>query len=248
MYKIFCRNDSKYHSLNWKDVSVTNVDIFEKKQFSLQFLYSLLQVYIVHRVSIIFHVNVFLVSVCTRGFGYLLCWPRGRGIELVCTRRFSFHELCNFLLFNFLIFISFWKTCFFTHDNYPHPRTTTFSYTPFILKTMDSTWANQSKKRPGESGQAYCSYCSRDTLIRYGGTHLLFVEESTLASEFCICNKGNPFLRGNPAYVMKGIHQNRVKWPSITTILVYSLTKLDRCFMNSSCRLEREDKCPKPPR
>ena len=32
-----CCNDSKYHSFNWKDVSVTNVDFFEKKQFSLQF-------------------------------------------------------------------------------------------------------------------------------------------------------------------------------------------------------------------
>ena len=42
-----CCNDSTYHSLNWKDVSVTNVDIFEKKQFSLQFFYSLLQVNIV---------------------------------------------------------------------------------------------------------------------------------------------------------------------------------------------------------
>ena len=98
-----CCNDSKYHSLNWKDVSVTNVDIFEKKQFSLQFLYSLLQVYIVHRVSFIFHLNVFLVSVFTWGFGYFLCWPRGRGIGLVCTLRFSFHEFYNFLLFNFLI-------------------------------------------------------------------------------------------------------------------------------------------------
>ena len=68
-----CCNDSKYHSLNGKDVSITNVDIFEKKQFSLQFFYSLLQVYIVHRVSFIFHLNVFLVSVCARGFGYLLC-------------------------------------------------------------------------------------------------------------------------------------------------------------------------------
>ena len=116
-----CCNDSKYHSLNWKDVSVTNVDIFEKKQFSLQFLYSLLQVYIVHRVSFIFHLNVFLVSVCARGFGYLLCWPRGRGIGLVYTRRFSFHEFCNFLLFNFLIFI-FLEDFFFTHDNYPHPH------------------------------------------------------------------------------------------------------------------------------
>ena len=142
----FCCNDSKYHSLNWKDVSVTNAGIFEKKQFSLQFFYSLLQVYIVHRVSFIFHLNVFLVSVCTRGFAYLLCWPRGRGIGLVCTRRFSFHEFYNFLLFNFLIFIFFWKTFFnprhlrtltptnHTHDPRPttsthYPRPSTFIYT-----------------------------------------------------------------------------------------------------------------------
>ena len=32
-----CCNDSKYHSFNWKNVSVTNVDFFEKKQFSVQF-------------------------------------------------------------------------------------------------------------------------------------------------------------------------------------------------------------------
>ena len=32
-----CCNDSKYHSFNWKDFSVTNVEFFEKKQFSLQF-------------------------------------------------------------------------------------------------------------------------------------------------------------------------------------------------------------------
>ena len=54
-----CSNDSKYHSLKWKDVSVTNVDIFEKEQFSLQFFYSLLQVYIVYKVSFIFHLNAF---------------------------------------------------------------------------------------------------------------------------------------------------------------------------------------------
>ena len=35
-----CCNDSKYHSLNWKEISVTNnVDIFEKKPFSLPFFY-----------------------------------------------------------------------------------------------------------------------------------------------------------------------------------------------------------------
>ena len=55
--KNVCCNDSKYYSLNWKDVSVTNVDIFEKEQFSLQFFYSQLQVYIVYRVSFIFHLR-----------------------------------------------------------------------------------------------------------------------------------------------------------------------------------------------
>ena len=39
-----CCNDSEYHSLKWKDVSVMNVDTFEKKQFSLQFFFSLIQV------------------------------------------------------------------------------------------------------------------------------------------------------------------------------------------------------------
>ena len=34
-----------------ENVSVTNIDTFEKKQFSLQFFFSLLQVYIVYRVS-----------------------------------------------------------------------------------------------------------------------------------------------------------------------------------------------------
>ena len=121
-------------------------------------MYSLLQVYgIVHRVSFIFHLNVFLLSVCARGFGYLLCWPRGRRIGLVCTRRFSFCEFYNFLLSNFLIFIFFWKTFFLpttiththththdprptTHDPRPtthDPRPTTFSYT---LRITTQIW------------------------------------------------------------------------------------------------------------
>ena len=72
----------------------------------------------------IFHLNAFLVPVCTRRFAYLFCWPRGRGIALVCTRRFSFHEFYNFLLFNFLIFI-FLEDIFlpttFTHTHDPRP-------------------------------------------------------------------------------------------------------------------------------
>ena len=74
-----------------------NVDIFEKKQFSLLFS-------IVYRVSFISHLHAFLVSVCTKGFPYLLCRPRGRGLGLlVCKRRFSFREIYNFLLFNFFL-------------------------------------------------------------------------------------------------------------------------------------------------
>ena len=119
-FVLFCCNDSQYHSLNWQDVSVTNVDISVKKQFSFQFFSSLLQVYIVYRVSFIFHLNPFLKPVCTRRFAHLLCWPRGRGIGLVCTRRFSFHEFYNFLLFNFVIFIIFFGRLFFTHDICPH--------------------------------------------------------------------------------------------------------------------------------
>ena len=85
-------------------------------------MYSLLQVYgRVHKVSFIFHLSVFLLSVCARAFGYLLCWPRGGGIGLVCTRRFSFHEFYNFLLLNFLILIFFGRL-FFYPQPHPHPR------------------------------------------------------------------------------------------------------------------------------
>ena len=59
VYKIFAVAILKYHSLNWKDVSVTNVDIFEKKQFSLQFFFSLAQVYVAYRVLIFFRLNAF---------------------------------------------------------------------------------------------------------------------------------------------------------------------------------------------
>ena len=37
---LYC-NDCEYHSLNWKDVSVKNIDIFENKPFSLHFFFSL---------------------------------------------------------------------------------------------------------------------------------------------------------------------------------------------------------------
>ena len=46
----------------------------KKKQFSLQFFFSLLQVNIVYSVSLIFRLNAFLVSICTyKGFAYFLC-------------------------------------------------------------------------------------------------------------------------------------------------------------------------------
>ena len=36
-----CYNDCEYRFLNWKNVSVKNIDIFEKKPFSLHFFFSL---------------------------------------------------------------------------------------------------------------------------------------------------------------------------------------------------------------
>ena len=59
-----------------------------------------------------------------------LCLPRGRGRGLVCTRRFSFREFYNFLLFNFLIVIFlepfFFPTTFtYSNDPHPYPRPTT---------------------------------------------------------------------------------------------------------------------------
>ena len=69
-----CCNDSEHHSLNWKNVSVRNVEIVEKKQFSLQFSFSLLLVNIVYRGSFIFRLNAFLEAISIyKEFAYLLC-------------------------------------------------------------------------------------------------------------------------------------------------------------------------------
>ena len=98
---------------------------FLEKAVQSPVFYSLLQVYVVYRVSFI------LVSVCTKGFAYLLCWPRERG---VCTRRFSCHEFYSFFPFNFnFIFLEY----FFTHDIYrhPHPRLTPTTHDPRPLPT-----------------------------------------------------------------------------------------------------------------
>ena len=49
---------------------------------------------------------------------------------------------------------------------------------------IDSTWTNKGGYRPGKFGPAYCSYCSRVTLISkpihfiiYGGRHLISMRE-----------------------------------------------------------------------
>ena len=84
------------------------------------------------------------MSVCTKGFAYLLCWPRGRGIGLLVmnTEILRFMNFYNFLLFNFLILIFFFwrKNYFLTHDiqfththdqhSHPHPRPTTSTHYP----------------------------------------------------------------------------------------------------------------------
>ena len=89
------------------------------------------------------------MSVCAKGFAYLLCWPRGRGVGLASTRRFSFHEFYNFLPFDFLILIFFfWKTIFlpttFTHTHDPRPLPTT--HDPRHLATLvHGTWSRISQ-------------------------------------------------------------------------------------------------------
>ena len=80
------------------------------------------------------------MSVCTEGFAYLLCWTRGRGVGLACTRRFSFHEFYNFLPFDFLILIFFWKRFFlpttFTHTHTHDPRPLPTTHDPRHLATL----------------------------------------------------------------------------------------------------------------
>ena len=81
-----------------------------------------------------------------KGFAYLFCWPRGRGIGLVCTRRFSFHEFYNFLLFNFLIFIFFGRPFFlpttFTHTHTHDPRPLPTTHDPRHLATLSLQASN----------------------------------------------------------------------------------------------------------
>ena len=59
VYKIFAVTILKYYLLKRKDVSVKNVDIFEKEAVQSPVFSSLLQVYTVHKVSDIFRINAF---------------------------------------------------------------------------------------------------------------------------------------------------------------------------------------------
>ena len=128
VYKIFAVTiDSKYH---FGRLGHECWHLWEKTVQS-SFSMACFRCYIVYRVSFIFHLNAFLVPFCIRGFAYLFSadrWPRRRGIGLVCTQRFSFHEFYNFLLFNFYFF----RRLFFTHYIYPHPhpRPTTSTHYP----------------------------------------------------------------------------------------------------------------------
>ena len=56
-------------------------------------------------------------------------------LGLACTWRFPFHEFYNFLPFNFLIFIIFWKTFFFYPRHLPTPTPTTHTHHPRPLPT-----------------------------------------------------------------------------------------------------------------
>ena len=93
-----------------------------------------------------------------------LCLPRGKGRGLVCTRKFSFREFYNFLLFYFLIVI-FLENCFFpttfTHSHDPHryPRPATHDPRQRITPSLDQP----SRASPDQTQSSY----SRSTQSSY---------------------------------------------------------------------------------
>ena len=82
----------------------------------------------------------------------LLCWPRGRGMVLVCRRRFRF---LYFTIFFYLFYCHFIFSLLFiyprhlptptptTHD--PHPLSTTSTHDPRHLATLHATRDELSK-------------------------------------------------------------------------------------------------------
>ena len=159
-------------------------------------MYSLLQVYgIVHRVSFIVHLNVYLVSVCA-----LLCWLRGRGIGLVCTRRFSFHEFYNFLLFKFLILIFFGRLFFLpttvthTHTHDPHPQPTTSTHDPRHLATLShlvhfvQNSSNTQKNPPWACDKGCAEACAERLSALKRGSCFVFTEVCSVVS-WTICSQ-----------------------------------------------------------
>ena len=105
-----------------------NVDTFERKQFSLQFCFSLIQVtYMVQRVSFICCLNAFCPFVLNDS---LICFAEERGIGLL---------VCMWYVKIFISRKNFYPRHLptpttHTHDPRPlpgYPCSMTFSYTPF---------------------------------------------------------------------------------------------------------------------
>ena len=127
LFVFFAVTILKYHSLNWEDVSVTNVDIFEKKLFSLQFVFSLPQLGL-HSVQSLFYFSpkCLLVSVCTKGFAYFALLTAGKGNRTpgMYAEIFRFMNFTNFCYLIFYFFIFWKKFFFFTHDiQFTHTHT-----------------------------------------------------------------------------------------------------------------------------
>ena len=139
-YKIFAVTILNITPLTERTFQSRMLTFFEKKQFSLQFSVTC------YRFTLCTEFLI-LVSVCTKWFAYLLCWPRGRGVGLACTRSRSnrllhvhgagdfcfmnFTTLC-LLIFKFKFFfleIFFFLPATFTHTHTHdlYPLTTTFS-------------------------------------------------------------------------------------------------------------------------
>ena len=74
------------------------------------------------------------MSVCTKGFAYLLCWPRGRGIGLLVmyAEIFRFMNFTTFCYSFFLILIFFFlEKLFFNPRPTPTPTSTTHDLTHY---------------------------------------------------------------------------------------------------------------------
>ena len=115
-------------------------DIFEEKAVQSPVFLSLLQVYIVNRVSFIFRLSSFLESVCTKGLTFCFADRReGEQDQHVRGVRFmNFTTFCCFICFYLFIFMGnvFNTTFTHTHTHTRDPRSLAHSFPDFARRVQ----------------------------------------------------------------------------------------------------------------